>query len=278
MGRIIWIASYPKSGNTWTRAFLHNLFTGSATSHDINRMNQISANEAGILNYEPFDPRPWQEWTTEDVSKMRPRVQAYIASTQPRHIFCKTHLAVMMAYGTPTINMDVTAGGIYLVRNPLDVAPSYSDHQGLSMDNAIEALNLSKHETPTTERMVAEPMGNWSENLESWTGQPNPGLHVMRYEDMLADPLKAFDAMVKFLNINVTRQKLRRAVKNSSFKALKRQEEKNGFWEKTAVQKSFFRKGRAGGWKGVLTDKQVGRIIDTHRVQMERFNYIPDGW
>ena len=57
-----------------------------------------------------------------------------------------------------------------------------------------------------------------------------------------------------------------------------RQEEKNGFWEKTAVQKSFFRKGCAGGWKGVLTDEQVGRIIDTHRVQMERFNYIPDGW
>lgn len=278
MGKIVWIASFPKSGNTWTRAFLHNLLATGDGAWDINKMDKLSSNEAAHANYAPFDPRPWQEWTSSDVAAMRPRVQAWIASTQAGNMFSKTHLAVMTAHGHPTINLSVTAGAIYLVRNPLDVVPSYSDHQGLPIDTAIEVMNLDNHETPTTHTMVAEPMGNWSQHVESWTARPNPGLHVMRYEDMLADPQAAFGGLVKFLNIPVTRQKLRLAIKNASFKELRRQEEHAGFWEKTRVQKHFFRKGKAGGWREVLSDKQVARVVEKHREQMARFGYLPEGF
>ena len=276
MGKIVWIASYPKSGNTWTRAFLHNLFAGGDAAYDINKMDKLSSNEAATANYVAFDPRPWQEWNPADVAAMRPKVQAWIASTQPGNLFSKTHLAVMNAHGQPTINYAVTAGAIYLVRNPLDVVPSFADHQGLSIDQAIAVLNLANHEPPTTHTTVAEPMGSWSQHVESWTARPNPGLHVMRYEDMLADPQGAFSGLVKFLSVPVTRQRLRLAIKNASFKELRRQEERAGFWEKTQVQKNFFRAGRAGGWREALSDEQVARVVEANREQMARFGYLPE--
>jgi len=278
MGRIIWITSFPKSGNTWTRAFVHNLFAGGDRAYDINKMDRLSANEAALPNFQHFDSRPSQEWTPAEIAAMRPKVQAWIASTRPDNIFVKTHLAVMNAHGHPTINLAATAGAIYLVRNPLDVASSYADHQGLPIDKAIEVMNLDNHEPPSTDKTVAEPMGNWSQHVESWTGRPNPGLHVMRYEDMLADPLKAFAGLAAFLGLKPTPQRLRLAVKNSSFGELRRQEERGGFWEKTRVQKSFFRGGRAGSWREELSEAQVRVIVDKHRVQMARFGYVPEGY
>jgi hypothetical protein len=277
MGSIVWIASYPKSGNTWTRAFLHNLFRDPGKPFDINDMDLLSANEAAIAYWRPLDPRPWQEWSLEDVARMRPRVQAGIAALRPHTIFCKTHLAVLAVRGGQTINMAATAGGVYLVRNPLDVVLSFSDHQGLSIDRTIELMNLENYETPNTATLVNEPMGSWSQHVESWTGRPNPALHVMRYEDMLADPVATFAGLVRFLRIDAPKGRIERAVANSSFEALRRQEEKAGFKEKTPVQKHFFREGRANQWREVLSEQQVAGIVARHRTQMARFGYLPPG-
>lgn len=277
MGRIVWIASYPKSGNTWTRAFLHNLFRDASKPFDINDMDLLSANEAAIVYYQALDRRPWQEWTLEEVAAMRPRAQAAIAALRPHTIFCKTHLAVMTVRGRPTINMDVTAGAIYLVRNPLDVVLSFADHQGLSIDKTIDLMNLRNYETPNTETLVGEPMGNWSQHVESWTARPHPGLHVLRYEDLLQSPQRGFAGLAKYLKIDAPRQRIERAVKNSSFKVLRHQEELKGFKEKTRVQKHFFRAGRAGQWREALSPEQVERLVSCHREQMARFGYLPDG-
>jgi len=278
VGKIIWIASYPKSGNTWTRAFLHNLFRDPKSSFDINAMTMITANEAATANYDDLEPRPWEERSLEDVARLRPKVQATLAASRPHTIFCKTHLAVLKVRDQPTINLNATAGAIYLIRNPLDVAISYANHQGLSIDKLIELLNLTNYETPNTEGLVNEPMGSWSQHVESWTGHPHPGLHVMRYEDMLANPVKMFMGLVKFLQIDAPRNRVERAVKNSSFKVLRKQEELHGFHERTAAQEQFFRSGRAGEWKEVLTDAQVAAICEAHRDQMARFGYLPEGY
>jgi hypothetical protein len=184
----------------------------------------------------------------------------------------------MNVRGYPTINMDVTAGAIYLVRNPLDIAPSLKDHQGLPMAKIIEMMNMVNFETPPTDKMVGEPWGNWSQNVESWTGKPGPGLHIMRYEDMLEDPVKAFTSLVRFLNIQASEERIRKAVEHSSFKVLRKLEERDGFWERTDVQKSFFRKGESGSWRDELTEDEVKAIVDTHRTQMERFGYVPEGY
>ncbi len=277
MGGIIWIASYPKSGNTWVRAFLHNLFRDPESPFDINKMDALTANEAALPNFTASDKRPWQEWTPDDVAAMRPAVQKKLSERQQHMMFCKTHMSVLQVRGHPTINMSVTAGAVYIVRNPLDIVSSLADHQGLTIPKTIEMMNLDNYETPTTQTMAGEPWGSWSQNVESWTGRANPALHVMGYETMLADPLKVFSGLAQFLRLDTTPKRIERAVENSSFSVLRALEERDGFRERTMAQRRFFRTGKSGSWRGELTDDEARAVVAAHRKQMERFSYVPDG-
>jgi hypothetical protein len=90
--------------------------------------------------------------------------------------------------------------------------------------------------------------------------------------------VKAFTSLVRFLNIQASEERIRKAVEHSSFKVLRKLEERDGFWERTDVQKSFFRKGESGSWRDELTEDEVKAIVDTHRTQMERFGYVPEGY
>ena len=228
MGYIVWIASYPKSGNTWVRAFLHQILRQDGGDFDLDRMAQTAGNEASIDNYRAIDPRPWSRWTPGEVARARPAAQAAFARRHRHVVFCKTHLAVLRSRGRSTINTDVTAGAIYIVRNPLDIAPSYADHQGVPLDVAINLMNLENHQTPSTENHVSELVGSWSQNVETWTRRSLPGLHVMRYEDMLATPMAAFSGLAAFLKLKVPRRSIKEAVRTTSFGNLRRQEEREG--------------------------------------------------
>jgi len=73
-------------------------------------------------------------------------------------------------------------------------------------------------------------------------------------------------------------ERLERSIRNSSFKALKRQEEQKGFKEKSEFAQSFFREGKSEQWREALTEDQIKQIISDHREQMGRFDYIPEGY
>ncbi len=131
---IVWIASYPKSGNTWTRAFLHNLtrlMNGEAGEQDINDMARFSTWDlertryARILGFEPDNAIHRKE-----IAATRGAVHQEIADSAQGLVFIKTHNCLVMDRGYSTINFAVTAGVIYVVRNPLDVVISSSSHLG----------------------------------------------------------------------------------------------------------------------------------------------------
>jgi hypothetical protein len=104
-----------------------------------------------------------------------------------------------------------------------------------------------------------------------------PALHVVRYEDLQDRPFETFTAVARFLDLSPPRERLDRAISNSSFGALKAQEEEHGFVERTEHTR-FFREGRAGVWRAALSEQQVARIVSDHREEMERFGYVPDGY
>ena len=89
---------------------------------------EMFQSDGALMWFQMVDKRPVSEWTLEDVAAMRPKVCELIARGQKGSIFCKTHNALMTVHGHPTINLGVTSGAIYVVRNPLDVA---SLHGGL---------------------------------------------------------------------------------------------------------------------------------------------------
>jgi Sulfotransferase domain len=277
---IVWIASYPKSGNTWARAFLHNLLRlrkGERDEQDINEMARFSTWDldkkfyAEVLGFAPDNAKHRAE-----IAATRHAVHRRIADSTDGVVFIKTHNCLVMDRGHSTINFAVTSGAVYVVRNPLDVAISYAHHTGATIDKAIAGMALADSESCGREDSVYEVVGSWSQHVASWTRNAHPALHVVRYEDMLADPEATFGALARHLLLNPTRRELKKAIAHSSFARLQAQENEKGFRERPPqADRSFFREGRAGQWKDVLTPAQVDRIVRDHGEQMRRFGYLP---
>lgn len=276
---IIWLSSYPKSGNTWTRNFLHNLtnvLSGEADdTQDINRMNAMSTWEIAAPPFEKLLGKTVDQCTREEIASVRHEVQRQIADNANGLAFVKTHHALVMDRKQPTINFEVTSGAIYIVRNPLDVAISFSHHMGAPIDAAIEQMAMDGLETPVAEKSVYEVYSSWSQHVESWTRKPHRTIYVMRYEDMLEDPEKTFSALAKHLLLNPNPSELRKAIDLSSFERLQKQESEKGFREKPKAAEKFFRSGTADQWKKELTPVQIDRIVTDHNTQMARFGYLP---
>lgn len=275
MGKILWLASYPKSGNTWLRAFIHNLMRNSAVPVDINDMNSLTTGDSLVQWYRHLDPRPPLAWSREDVAKMRRGAQVAMAASKPDTVIVKTHNALLAPHDLPIIQMDLTAGAIYVVRNPLDLVISLADHYGVDIDQAIDVMNDPNNGGLADGNIVFEIHSSWSNHVRSWTQKRHPGMLIVRYEDMLEKPERAFPAITRFLGLNASRERIERAIDLSSFKRLKSQEEEKGFQEKSEKGSSFFRVGKAGQWRTALTPKQIDRVVEQHREQMERFSYLP---
>tara|TARA_B100000676_G_scaffold285637_1_gene314404 strand:- start:116 stop:973 length:858 start_codon:yes stop_codon:yes gene_type:complete len=274
MGKLIWLASYPKSGNTWMRAFLTNLMTNAERPVGIDDLGTLAIGDSEPGRYETLSGKQAADLTPDDVAALRPRVHAQIAAEHPDTRFAKIHSAMMQLAGQPTVNMAVTAGAIYIARNPLDVAVSFSHHLGAGIDDIIELMGRDNALTDSTGVAISELIGSWSQHVLSWTAHPSPGLHVVRYEDMLAKPQKTFGGVVKFLGLDAPRCRIERAIHHASFKVLRNQEDKSGFRERSEKAERFFRSGRAGGWRDALSSAQVEAITERHREQMARFGYL----
>lgn len=278
---ILWLASYPKSGNTWTRNFLHNLLnilegTDEGVSQDINAMYEFTTWDIAPKAYEKHLGKLPKDCTREEIATVRPKVQQDIAERTNGLAMVKTHHALVMDRGVPTINFEVTSGAIYIVRNPLDVAISFSHHMSADIDTAIEQMACTDLETIMGEKNVYEVYGSWSQHVESWTRRSHRAIYVMRYENMLADPVAIFGGLARHLLMNPTEAQLNLAIERSSFENLKKQEAEHGFKEKPEKAERFFREGKAGQWQEGLSRRQVRRIVHDHHVQMARFGYLTD--
>jgi len=206
---------------------------------------------------------------------VRRKVHHSMTRAFPDNVFVKTHNGLFADAHGPLITLEVTAGAIYMVRNPLDVAISYSHHLGKSIDDTITILNSPRSGNPNTVKNVYQVLGSWSEHVASWTARSHPGLHVTRYEDLLETPEKSFGAVISFLGLMPTRERLLRAIQRCRFEELRNREETVGFKERSDVAHRFFRDGRSGQWREVLNDAQISRIVEAHRPMMERLQYLP---
>jgi hypothetical protein len=275
---IIWVASYPKSGNTWVRIFLHNLLkelSGAGSAQDINRLHEHSGWEIFAAPFEQVLGKPIARATRVEIAGARSEVQRRLANARAAPILVKTHLCVGEDYGYPTINLNATLAAVYVVRNPLDIAVSYSHHSGQSIDVTIAHMATRGLKTLGKERDVFEVLGTWSQHIASWMGMTARPVHLLRYEDMLASPERVFMALARFLRLAPSADQLKRAIAKSSFAELSRQEKERGFKERSPAAKQFFREGRTGQWRDVLTPKQVQDICAAHAPMMQRFGYLP---
>lgn len=280
-GGIIWLASYPKSGNTWLRMLLYHttrIMNGvPLEGNDLHQIDRSSLYEARAVSlFEEFLGQPVAVSSVQEIIEVRPKVQAEIARRSNRPISIKTHAALVNLMDTPVINTAVTCGAIYIVRNPLDIVLSLSDHLGYTIDETITVLCQPNYYSGGDAETVYEHWGSWSENVESWTNRQSELIYTLRYEDLLANPIKGFRSATDHLQINPTPTQLAQAVELSDFSRLGAIEKENDFRERSPYAERFFRVGRANQWPDKLTPEQIGRVVAANHVQMSRCGYITD--
>ena len=278
MGNIVWLASYPKSGNTWLRAFLANLIANRPTPVPLAELPNYGRLEAEPELYSRIAGRPSTELSFAELCALRPQVHAAIAAAAPKTVFVKTHSMAGAMDGVPLLTPSVSAGSIYVVRNPLDVVISMSHHFGIDLDAAIDYLNNENSATENSELFVSEFLGSWSQHAKSWADMESERILILRYEDLLDKPAKYFGKVARMIGADNDRVRVERGIRHSDFRALADMEKRDGFVEVPIKGKRFFRAGRSNQWREKLSREQIARIVEVHRTQMQRFGYVPGGY
>jgi aryl sulfotransferase len=271
---IVWLASYPKSGNTWLRVLLTNYLRDIGEPADIN--NLLGAPGAG--SRKSFDQWVGVEGSALDanvVDRLRPQVYRCLARDADDTLFLKVHDAwARVDTGEPMFPADVTLGAIYIIRNPLDVAGSFAHHWGTPIEAAVERMCGSAEFLPGLPGQLRQQVGSWSHHVRSWVDDSGEPVHVVRYEDLSVDPCRAFGDVVTFCGLDYDEERVKQAVAFSSLAELQRQEASAGFGERSmAAPGGFFRRGEVGSWCDELPGHLAERLTAAHRETMERFGY-----
>ncbi len=275
MAGILWLSSYPKSGNTWLRAYLANLFRNPDRPVPIDELPNFALGDNFLVHYEKFSGKKAEDLSPEEITSLRPRLHEWFATFQSDTVLVKTHNACVIADGQPLITPSATAGAVYVVRNPLDVAVSLANHFQTPIQKTVDTICDERNALPAINGQIEQVLLSWSSHVKSWTQTPFKRLHVMRYEDMRAKPFKAFSALSRFLGLPHDPERIRKAIKFSSFRELRSQEQKGGFVEARPDGKAkFFHAGKVGVWRKALSEAQVAQVIEAHREVMREHGYL----
>ena len=289
--KIIWVTSYPKSGNTWLRSILSSLFFSEDGRFDFKLLQHIKhfdrpENYSFVKEINKDDYENLSK--IKVISKYRIQAQEKI-KTEKEFIFFKTHSANASLNGNQYTNEKNSLALIYIVRDPRDIVISYSKYQNISIDRATEKItnkaiiensgfkNNNKSPSLITDKLPYI-MSSWDINYNSWNSLEVPRLFI-RYEDLLNDPVSILNKIIVFFKNNTKiettnlNKKIDNIIKTTNFQFLKNQEQKYGFSEATTYSE-FFRKGTNNQWREVLTNKQIERIESAFKPLMKKLKYI----
>lgn len=269
---IIWLASYPKSGNTWMRALIEAWHCGSV---DINAM-RYSSGDNDPYPYQVVAPVPLSELPVEEKLMLRPAALLHIAKIYHRRpLILKTHHANIHTSGVDLIPPPATAAAVYIVRDPRDVCISLAAHMGKSIDEAIERMSRPNYTIGRNDK-PPHVLIDWSGHVASWTEDLEFPCITVRFEDLLADAAGTFFQVLRLLGWSGPREKLIAAVNAARFNELWRQEEAHGFTEASKKTGRFFSHGTAGHWRNILTPAQAEDIETDHGEVMRKLGYLPE--
>ena len=275
MHKNIFLASYPKSGNTWLRSIIGNFynFEKEFSLNDLKSIPLLSIkkhfnefqNKVYITNNElHFD------WVSQNIIECQK-----ILNNKFNHLnIFKTHSVRHKNFTNETVN----AGFIYIVRDPRDIIVSLKNFSGKEIDKTIDEFLFSKSLMITTNG-AQELLSTWELNVQSWLNYNSVPRLIIKYEDLKLNPkeiilnIKEFLNKIHSFNINLNDQDIDKIVENTNFNNLKKLEDKNGFDEASKHSK-FFRSGTSNQWKDILSNSQIKLIEKNLKSLMKYFNYI----
>ena len=276
---IIWIASYPKSGNTWMRLFIKSYFNSSNIKFSLENKfdDKIIVESFPVerrfeelkINFENFS----------DISKNWINMQLMI-NLNNKINYLKTHNAMCTVNNYKFTNLENTLGAIYIVRDPRDVLVSYSNFLNKSVDEILKKMiSNDSYEGAELKSKVYKKslLGSWSNHYNSWKNFSGVKTIFIKYEEMIKNPNSTFLKVLTYLNtltnIQIDKKKLNDAIEQTSFKNLKNLELKEGF-KGNPSPNPFFRSGKIGEWKEKLTKEQCQKIEKTFKIEMTELGYL----
>ena len=276
---IIWIASYPKSGNTLLRSLIYSLFFSNDGFIDLSKLsvipnyNQIRFFEGLISKDERFDIKKISEnWNAS---------QSRINSSNKLKLL-KTHNSNCKINGNPFTTEKNTAGVILVVRDPRDVVLSASNHFSLSKKKVCEILldkNAKLLPRENLEHEIVTILGSWVDNFKYWYNYKN--CLLIRYEDMINNKSKVILELINyfkmFIKTDISEEKINNTIKSTSFSNMQKQEVKGFFKESVTVDKKkiqFFNKGKSKNWVGNLDKKIQNKLEKAFYNEMKFLGYL----
>lgn len=276
MKPVVWLASYPKSGNTWLRCLLQSCL-GGGSAVDINALTVGQTLARDRAAFDEFIGIAASDLTGDEVLDWSGAALCAQAAGVEGTLFVKTHDArLRLPGGNWTIPAEPTRAAVYLVRDPRDVAPSLARHLDCSVDEAIafmaEPRRLMGRSRSRLAAQLWQYWASWSRNAASWL-EPAPfPIHLVRYEQLRAAPEETLTDILAALGMPHPAGTVRAAVAAAALDRLRGQEAAHGFQENPASA-PFFGDGRTGGWRDVLSAGQVARIEAAHGAVMRELGY-----
>jgi len=275
----VWLASYPKSGNTWMRIGLITLRDGGETL-DLGRMtNNIGVFLAMRHRLDMALDIDSSDLSADEVLLLRPWIYELIDHQGRETTIWKIHDCwERTTDGAAVFPAEVTLATLYLVRDPRDVAVSFAHHFEVTIDRAIELMADRDYRVAAKKDSchfhLPQHYSSWSGHVTSWLDQSDLMPTLIRYEDMVADFATALRRASTALRWDCTEGAIQATVAATRFGRLRAQEQAGRFPEGLGGDRLFFRRGIAGGWRDSLSAAQTARIERDHGKVMERLGYL----
>ncbi len=270
----IWLASYPKSGNTWIRLTLRALIKWPDVS--LSTLTNGFLHGGAFWFWRQFDVDP-SDLLPNERNSLRPWIFEQHRLLSKRPLLIKTHEQPVMPDGFPLFDFGTPHLVVYLYRDPRDVAVSYARFMNKSIDKIITLMNDPNGyigiESGSNMGQAAQYLGTWSDHCRTWLDQPGINVLPLSYEERLANPEKTVRRVLEAAGLTYDEDRIKGALSATQFDVLQKQEaEMPTYLEGAAVP--FFHTGRSGTWREHLSSEQARRIESQHGEVMARLGYL----
>jgi len=279
---IIWLSSYPKSGNTWLRSLLASYYFSKEGDFNFNLLKYIDQFPSYdyFKNYDKtfINPTDTAEFWIEEQKKI---------NSNNKVKFFKTHNALCKINNYSFTDSKNTLAAIYIIRDPRNVITSLANHYEIDADQAFEFMTTEQK--AITQKKENSYVGfvalfSWIFHQESWTNNKLFPTLVIRYEDLQNETFFTLKKVIDFIEKQINsknsfnRDKAKKSVQSCDFERLKKLEINEGFNESPISKKdnsriNFFKLGKDNDYKKLLTEELISKMNLKFKNEIKKFNY-----